>query len=52
MEPLLIGKRTHVWQGSVFDDKDRLVATGRVRMMILEEGAAAGGKEVGLQTKP
>lgn len=49
VEPLLIGKRTHVWQGKVFDDENRLVATGRVRMMILEEGAAAGGETIGIQ---
>jgi len=35
----------------VHDDRDRLVATGRVRLMILEPGAAAAGVEVGLQAQ-
>jgi uncharacterized protein (TIGR00369 family) len=46
--PLNRSKRSHVWEAEVRDDSDRLVASGRVRMLILEPGAKAGGSKVGL----
>jgi 1,4-dihydroxy-2-naphthoyl-CoA hydrolase len=49
--PLVLGKRSHVWEAHVHDDRDRLVATGRVRLMVLEPGAAAAGVEVGMQAQ-
>jgi uncharacterized protein (TIGR00369 family) len=49
--PLTRGKRTHVWEVSIRDDKDRLVATGRVRMICLEQGAAIAGQTVGLASQ-
>jgi 1,4-dihydroxy-2-naphthoyl-CoA hydrolase len=48
--PAFKGKRSHVWEATVEDDKDRLVATGRVRMLVLEPGSEAAGMNVGLQT--
>ena len=33
--PLVLGKRSHVWEASIHDDQGRLVATGRVRLMVL-----------------
>jgi uncharacterized protein (TIGR00369 family) len=47
--PLVLGKRSHVWEASVHDDRNRLVAAGRVRLMVLEPGAEAAGAEVTLQ---
>ncbi|MFH1982736.1 MAG: PaaI family thioesterase [Pseudomonadota bacterium] len=47
--PLVLGKRSHVWEASIHDDQGRLVASGRVRMMVLEPGAAVAGMEVGMQ---
>ncbi|MCG6879248.1 MAG: PaaI family thioesterase [Deltaproteobacteria bacterium] len=44
--PLLLGKRSHVWEAGIHDDQNRLVATGRVRMMVLEPGAEAAGAKV------
>lgn len=41
-EPLSRGRRSHVWEGRVEDDRDRLVATGRVRLLILEPGGEFG----------
>lgn len=41
--PLMRGKRSHVWQAEVTDAEQRLVASGRVRLLILESGAVAGG---------
>lgn len=47
--PVSRGKRTHVWSAEVTDDANRVVATGRVRMMILEADARLGGEAVGLR---
>jgi uncharacterized protein (TIGR00369 family) len=47
--PLSRGRRTHVWQAEVKDDEGRVVATGRVRMLILEAGAEAAGEAIGIQ---
>ena len=42
------GARSHVWITEIRDDEGRLAATGRVRMMVLEPGAQAGGATVRL----
>jgi uncharacterized protein (TIGR00369 family) len=42
--PLVTGKRSQVWEATIHDDRDRLVAIGRVRMIVLEPGAEADGK--------
>ena len=47
--PLVLGNRSHVWEAAIRDDQDRLVAAGRVRLMVLDPGAAVAGKEVNLQ---
>lgn len=44
--PVHRGQRTQVWEVEIRDDADVLVATGRVRMMLLDEGAALAGKRV------
>jgi 1,4-dihydroxy-2-naphthoyl-CoA hydrolase len=44
--PLSRGRRSQVWQVDIRDDQDRLVASGRVRMLNLEAGAQAGGVTV------
>lgn len=46
--PLSLGRRSQVWQAEVHDQRARLVATGRVRMLVLEPGAAAAGQTVSL----
>ncbi len=46
--PLVLGKRSHVWEAEVRDDQDRLIATGRVRLLVLEPGAEVSGEVVGL----
>lgn len=48
--PVHRGRRTQVWGVEIRDDAGELVATGRVRMMVLDEGAALAGKTVGMQT--
>lgn len=42
--PLQRGRRAQVWQGDIFDEEDRLVATGRVRLICIEEGAPLAGR--------
>ncbi len=46
--PLSRGRRSHVWTVEVRDEGERLVATGRVRMLCLEAGARLGGETVEL----
>jgi 1,4-dihydroxy-2-naphthoyl-CoA hydrolase len=45
--PVTRGRRTQVWQGSVTDADDRVLATGRVRLLCLEAGADLAGKPSG-----
>lgn len=46
--PATKSSRTHVWEAEVTDEGGRLVAKGRVRLLILEAGARAGGAKVSL----
>lgn len=48
--PLVRGRRSHVWEARIHDDKDRVVATGRVRMIILEPGTQVDGEVVEMKT--
>jgi 1,4-dihydroxy-2-naphthoyl-CoA hydrolase len=47
-KPLTRGRRSQVWEGSVFDEQGRLAATGRVRLMVLEANTEVAGKRVGI----
>ena len=49
--PLTRGRRTQVWEVTIRDDEDRLVASGRVRMICLEQGAAVAGETVGMKSE-
>jgi uncharacterized protein (TIGR00369 family) len=46
--PLAGGRRTQVWEGTVRDAEDRLLASGRVRLLCLDGGAAVAGQTVAL----
>jgi len=46
--PKFTGRRSHVWEAEIHDGENRVVATGRVRLVILEPGAEAGGEVVAL----
>jgi len=50
--PLARGRRSHVWEAEIKDDRDRLVASGRVRLMVLDPGAEADGETVTLEAPP
>ena len=43
--PLSRGRRSPVWECAIRDDRQRLVATGRVRLLVLEPGAEIAGKK-------
>ncbi len=48
--PVYQGRRSQVWEARIHDDRDRLVATGRVRLLVLESGAVADGELVKLMS--
>ena len=47
--PLVRGRRSHVWEAEITDDRGRLVASGRVRLLVLAPGAEADGEAVTLE---
>ena len=44
--PLTRGRKTQVWEATIHDSDDRLVASGRVRLLVIDEGAPIAGKQV------
>ncbi|HEY1456645.1 MAG TPA: PaaI family thioesterase [Candidatus Dormibacteraeota bacterium] len=44
--PITRGRRTQVWEGRVLDDEDRLVASGRVRLLCLDPDQSLAGQQV------
>ena len=44
--PVTRGRQTQVWQAQVFDEEDRLVATGRVRLLCISDTQQLAGEEV------
>jgi 1,4-dihydroxy-2-naphthoyl-CoA hydrolase len=42
------GRRSHVWSAEVCDGSGKLVAEGRVRLLLLEQGAQAAGAKIEL----
>ena len=44
--PVTRGRQTQVWQAQVIDDEDRIVATGRVRLLCLAEDQSLAGEQV------
>ena len=44
--PITRGRRTQVWETRVLDDEERIVATGRVRLLCLEPDQALAGERV------
>ncbi len=47
-KPLTRGRRSQVWEAVVTDETGRLVASGRVRLLCLDEGADLAGKPAGI----
>ena len=48
-KPLTRGKQTQVWEGTISDASGRVAATGRVRFLGLEAGAAVAGETVAIK---
>ena len=44
--PITRGRRTQVWEARVLDDQERLVATGRVRLLCIEKDQELAGEQV------
>jgi 1,4-dihydroxy-2-naphthoyl-CoA hydrolase len=44
--PITRGRKTQVWEARVLDDKDQIVATGRVRLLCLEQDQELAGEQV------
>lgn len=47
--PLSRGRSSQVWQADVFDHRQRMVASGKVRLLVLEPGARVEGVKIGLR---
>ncbi len=45
-QPLTRGRKTQVWEATIHDSDNRLVASGRVRMLVIDEGASIAGAQV------
>jgi len=44
--PITRGRRTQVWEARVLDEDEKVVATGRVRLLCLEADQALAGEQV------
>jgi uncharacterized protein (TIGR00369 family) len=44
--PITRGRQTQVWQAQVLDEQERLVATGRVRLLCLSPEQSLAGEQV------
>lgn len=50
--PITRGRRTHLWDANVVDATGRMVATGRVRLIVIARGSRLGGEAAELRVKP
>ena len=48
--PVTRGRRTQVWEAKVTDEAGKTLATGRVRLMCLDEGSEIAGAKSGMQS--
>lgn len=48
-KPLSSGKKSQLWQVDVHDEQGRLVSTGRVRLLVIDQGAPLAGEAAGLR---
>lgn len=47
--PVTGGRQSAVWEVDVLDDRDRVVATGRVRLLVIAQGAPLAGSTATLK---
>ena len=48
-KPLTRGRRTQVWEGTVYDERGVAVAKGSVRLLVLDAGSQIAGEQVGIK---
>jgi uncharacterized protein (TIGR00369 family) len=51
-KPLTRGRTTQVWEGEVRDEDDKLIATGRVRLICLDPNADLAGAKATVPDRP
>ncbi len=47
--PITRGRRSQVWEATARDARDRIIATGRVRLLCLDAGSQLGGETVSVK---
>lgn len=48
--PITRGRRSQVWEATITDQEGRTLATGRVRLLVLEQDTEVAGKRVEYET--
>jgi 1,4-dihydroxy-2-naphthoyl-CoA hydrolase len=51
-KPITRGRTTQVWEATIFDEEDRVVATGRVRLLCLDPDRPLAGERVTVPLHP
>ncbi|MDG2307576.1 MAG: PaaI family thioesterase [Candidatus Binatia bacterium] len=50
--PVTRGRRVQLWEATSRDEEGRIVSTGRVRLLCVEQGSDLAGEPVGTKTGP
>jgi uncharacterized protein (TIGR00369 family) len=50
--PITRGRRSHVWEATIRDAEHRVLATGRVRVLVLEQNTELAGERVDYKPAP
>ena len=50
--PVTRGRRVQLWEATARDEQGRVVSTGRVRLLCVEQGSDLAGAPVGAKTGP
>ena len=51
-KPITRGRTTQVWEATIFDEEDRIVATGRVRLLCLDPDRPLAGEQIRVPLHP
>lgn len=50
--PITRGRTTQVWEATIFDEEERIVAAGRVRLLCLDQDRPLAGEQVRVPLHP
>jgi uncharacterized protein (TIGR00369 family) len=50
--PITRGRTTQVWEATIFDEEERIVASGRVRLLCLDQDRPLAGEQVHVPLHP